>query len=106
MDLIQELSYRELWQNTIGSPSVEVLGLDVTKHVLGPDGRECPMGKVASLEQQAYLLIIAEGLANKIVDIPPFGVTREDLVRPRTRRAIPPELWWATGRDEARERSP
>jgi len=99
-DIVQELSHNVLWQNTIGSPSVEVLGLDVTKQVLGPDGREYPLDKVAGLEEQAYLLIIAEGLANKIVNIPPFGVTTKGLVKPRQRRPIPPELWFANGRDD------
>lgn len=92
-DLVEELSHRPLFQNIIGSPSVEVLGLDVTKQVLGPDGREYPMGKVAGFEQQAYLLTIAEGLANKIVDIPPFGITRKGLIRPRKRRPIPIDRW-------------
>jgi hypothetical protein len=99
-DLVQELAHRPLWENMIGCPSVEVLGLDVTKQVLGPDGREYPMGSMAGFRDQAYLLIIAEGLANKIVDIPEFGVSRGELVKPPTRRPIPPDLWWATGRDE------
>ena len=61
------------------------------------------MGEVAGFEEQARLLIIAEGLANKIVDIPEFGVTpegTEGLVRPRKPVPIPPHLWFATDRDE------
>ena len=99
-DLVQELAHRGLWQNVIGSPSVEVLGLDTTKHVLGPDAREHLLEEVAVFAEQAYLLIIAEGLANKIVDIPEFGITTRGLVKPRNRKPIPPELWFATDRDE------
>ena len=106
VDLIDKLSRHDLWQNIIGSPSVDPLHLNVTKHVLGPDGREYPMGKVAGFEEQAYLLIIAEGLANKIVDIPEYGLTSRDLVIHRKRKPIPPELWWATGRDDSWEPSP
>jgi hypothetical protein len=104
-DLIQDLSHRELWPNVLGGPSVEVLSLELAKQVLGPDALEHPFGTMAGFDRQAHLLIIAEGLANKIVDIPEFGVTRGELIKPRQRRPIPPELWWATGRDDTWEQS-
>jgi hypothetical protein len=93
VDLVEELSYGELWQTQIGAPPVEVLGLDVTRQALGPDGREYLIDEVAGLKEQAYLLIIAEGLANRIVDIPPFGFVAGELVKPRPSVPLPLDLW-------------
>ena len=101
LDVVQGLADGVLWPGVLGIPTVHKLGLDVTKHVLLPDGHEDRMDSSPEYMTQAHLLLIAEGLANKIVDIPPFGVATENLVRARKRVPVPPEFWWVEGRDEA-----
>lgn len=100
VDLVQDVASADLWNNVIGKPDVEMPGLDVTKYILGPDGREHKIDELSKFEEHLHLLIIAEGLAHKIVDIPEWEVSKKQLIT-RKRCPIPPELWWSTGRDDA-----
>lgn len=95
VDLIQEVAGQQLWENVIGGPTVEILGPDM-EHVLLPDGKECPIDDLSDLAAQVHLLIIADGLAKRIVDIPPFDTCNEPATTP-----IPVKLdnrvfdhWW------------
>ena len=63
LDVVQRLADGELWPSVIGIPKVRPLGLDVTKHVLLPDGREDRIDSNTEFATQAHLLLIAEGLA-------------------------------------------
>ncbi len=74
IDVIYKLSHNKLWDNVIGSPDWDILGIDLTNTVLMPDGSEELISEVESFSKQIDLLVIAEGLANKIIDIPEYGV--------------------------------
>jgi len=94
-DVIQDLAGKPLWEHVIGSPTVEILDPDVA-HALLPSGEECSVSKLRGLADQIPLLIIADGLARRIVDIPPYGACSEPLATPR-----PPmpddhvyDQWW------------
>jgi hypothetical protein len=101
VDLVQDLNLGPLWPNMIGGPAPKVLDLDVTKWVLDPLGGERRLAEIAADGHRPYLLIIAEGLANKIVDIPPFGsIESTEQIGPRKRIPIPPDQWWCKGMDE------
>ena len=93
MDRIHNMS---LWQNFVGAPSHEILNLDFTEKVILPEGTEAVLSEIPPLSQQAGLLVVAEGLAQKIIDIPDYEIVTEPIfVRPR----VPKEnyltgQWW------------
>lgn len=100
VDVIQQLAGFSLWESVLGAPTSELLDLELTDQALLPNGARTQLRDVESLSGQAKLLIIAEGLANRIVDIPPFGITRDSVVKPTEPTPIPPDLWYIYGIDE------
>jgi hypothetical protein len=94
--IIEKIRYLSLWGNFIGVPSAEVLQLDFTEKVILPDGTEAVLSEIPPLSKQANLLVVAEGLAQRIIDIPDYDITTEPIfVRPR----VPKESyltghWW------------
>jgi hypothetical protein len=86
-DVIKDFGRLEIWENVLGTPSVETLQLDLAEKVLLPDCTETLLSSVPSLSEQSYLLVVAEGLANRIVDIPEYGVTSHPLY-------VPPVIPW------------
>ena len=94
--VMKKIHYLSLWGNFIGVPSAEVLQLDFTEKVILPDGTEALLSEITPLSKQTNLLVVAEGLAQRIIDICDYDITTEPiLIRPR----IPKESyltghWW------------
>ncbi len=94
--VMEKIPYLSLWVNCVGIPSVEVLQIDFTEKVILPDGTEGLLSDIPPLSKQTNLLVIAEGLAQRIIDICDYDITTEPiLIRPR----IPKESylighWW------------
>lgn len=86
-DVIKDFGRLEIWENVLGTPSVETLQLDLVEKVLLPDCTENLLFNLPNLSEQGYLLVVAEGLANRIVDIPEYGVTSKPLF-------VPPVIPW------------
>lgn len=81
-DVMKDFGRLSVWRNVLGAPSTETLNLDLAERVLLPDCTETSLSDVPSLSEQGNLLVVAEGLANKIVDIPDYGITSEPLFAP------------------------
>jgi len=85
--IIEKISQLSLWDNFIGTPLAEILGLNFTETVILPNGTEAILSKIPLLLNQADLLVVAEGLAQRIINIPPYDFTTEPILpRPRLPR--------------------
>ena len=94
--VVEKIRYLSLWDDFLGVPRTEVLQPDFTEKVILPDGAEAVLSEIQALSRQSNLLVVAEGLAQRIIDIPDYDITTEPiLVRPR----VPKESylsghWW------------
>jgi hypothetical protein len=94
--IMQKISYLFLWENFIGTPNREILKLSLTEKVIFPDGTEGILSKIPQLLNQTDLLVIAEGLAQRSIDIPPYDFMTEPIFpRPRIpRESYLTGHWW------------
>jgi hypothetical protein len=85
-----------LWENVLGAPRRERLSLGHTDSIILPNGGELRLSETHSLSDHARLLVIAEGLAQKIIDIPDYDIQSEPLfVWPRIpRNEWRGDRWW------------
>ena len=86
--ITEKIRYLSLWDSFIGVPSAEILQLDLTEKVILPDGTEALLSEISPLLKQANLLVVAEGLAQRIIDICDYDITTKPILR---RSRIPKE---------------
>jgi hypothetical protein len=96
IDVIQNIAKQSVWENVLGPSPSESLSLHLTQNVLLPNGKTCLLRDIPSLLQQSYLMVIAEGLANKIIDISEYGIVSQPLYqRPKLNwNDYYIEHWW------------
>jgi len=58
----------------------------MTTKAIALPGIETDLESEEELSKQAHLMVIAEGLANRIIDIPPYGITKQPLIKPKAPR--------------------
>jgi hypothetical protein len=78
-DVIRSIANQSVWENVLGPSPYQSLSLSFTENVLLPNGNICLLQDNIPLLQQSYLMVIAEGLANKIIDIPEYGIVSHPL---------------------------
>jgi len=95
-EFLRRLSQSALWENNLGSPRAEYLNLGHTDRVILPNGEELVLSEIPNWSEQTKLLVIAEGLAQKIIDIPDYEIVSEPLfVRPPvSRNDYLVDHWW------------
>jgi len=82
-EFLKRIFQSVLWENTLGPPKAEQLSLGHTNWTILPNGEELGLSAMPRLSEQAKLTVIAEGLAQKIIDIPDYEIVSEPLfVRP------------------------
>jgi len=74
VQVIRDLGATKPWVNLPKCPRVESLDLRTTDLAVLPNGSEKRLSAIPSLDGQTVLLVVAEGLATRIIDIPPYGI--------------------------------
>ncbi len=97
VDIVQKIARSDLWENTIGKPRTRNLNLEITQHVLLPGGKDYQLDHIDEIKEKSYLLIIAEGLANKIPDIPEFCIGEEVVMQDAKSSNLPGATWATPG---------
>ncbi|MCX5632151.1 MAG: hypothetical protein NTW93_00500 [Phycisphaerae bacterium] len=85
LDVIKErFIYSDIWENILGQAEHILPKLEVCNHAITPNGSLLNIDEHKDIGNDSSLLLIAEGLASRIIDIPEYGIQAERIYEPKS----------------------